>query len=119
MPSLRKLDSQRLDFGQTFCDLARVTLVLFRRRALGERLGRKSAWARVRKSSQKEAAGAADAGLMQIEWSEEEVFKLAESGAAWRAIERPKSHAIRSIRRRSLIERLVHLSPIPLSPKWL
>jgi hypothetical protein len=32
--------------------------------------------ARVRKSRQKEAAGAADAGLMQIEWSEGEVLKL-------------------------------------------
>jgi hypothetical protein len=36
--------------------------------------------ARVRKSRQKEAAGAADAGLMQIEWSEAEVLKLAEVG---------------------------------------
>jgi hypothetical protein len=35
--------------------------------------------ARVRKSRQKEAAGAADADLMQIEWSENEVLKLAES----------------------------------------
>ena len=33
--------------------------------------------ARVRKSRQKEAAGAADAGLMQIECSEGEVLKLA------------------------------------------
>ena len=32
--------------------------------------------ARVRKSRQKEAAGAADAGFMQIEWSEGEVLKL-------------------------------------------
>jgi hypothetical protein len=32
--------------------------------------------ARVRKSRQKEAAGAADAGLMQIEWSEGEGLKL-------------------------------------------
>ncbi len=32
---------------------------------------------RVRKSRQKEAAGAADAGLMEIEWSEGEVLKLA------------------------------------------
>jgi hypothetical protein len=30
----------------------------------------------VRQSRQKEAAGAADAGLMQIEWSEGEVLKL-------------------------------------------
>jgi hypothetical protein len=36
--------------------------------------------ARVRKSRQKEAAGAADAGLMQIEWGEGEVLKLAEVG---------------------------------------
>jgi hypothetical protein len=36
--------------------------------------------ARVRKSRQKEAAGAADAGLMQIEWSEGEVLKLAGIG---------------------------------------
>jgi hypothetical protein len=34
---------------------------------------------RVRKSRQKEAAGPADAGLMQIEWSEGEMLKLAES----------------------------------------
>ena len=33
--------------------------------------------ARVRKSGQKEAAGTADAGLMQIEWSAGEVLKLA------------------------------------------
>jgi hypothetical protein len=33
MPSLRKLDIQRIDFRQTFCDRARVTLVLYRRRA--------------------------------------------------------------------------------------
>ena len=32
---------------------------------------------RVRKSRQKEAAGAADAGLMQIEWSERGVEKFA------------------------------------------
>ena len=36
--------------------------------------------ARVRKSRQKEAAGTADAGLMQIEWSEGEVLKLAGVG---------------------------------------
>ena len=36
--------------------------------------------ARVRKSRQKEAAGAGDAGLMQIEWSKEEVLKLAGVG---------------------------------------
>jgi len=37
---------------------------------------------RVRKSRQKEAAGAADAGLMQIEWGGGEVLKLAEVGTA-------------------------------------
>jgi hypothetical protein len=36
--------------------------------------------ARVRKSRQKEAAGAADAVLMHIEWSEAEVLKLAGVG---------------------------------------
>jgi hypothetical protein len=36
--------------------------------------------ARVRKSRQKEAAGAADAVLMQIEWSEGEVLKSAGVG---------------------------------------
>jgi len=36
--------------------------------------------ARVRKSRQKEAAGAADAGHMQIEWSEGEGLKLAGVG---------------------------------------
>lgn len=36
--------------------------------------------ARVRKSRQKEAAGRADAGLMQIEWSEGGVLKLAGVG---------------------------------------
>ena len=51
--------------------------MLFRRRALGERCGAEQEdRARVRKSRQKEAAGAADAGLMQIEWSEGEVLKL-------------------------------------------
>jgi hypothetical protein len=54
-----------------------MTLVLFRRRALGELSGAEHEdGARVRKSRQKEAAGAADAGLMQIEWSEGEVLKL-------------------------------------------
>ena len=53
------------------CDSRRMTLVLFRTRRRDEcfeaegRCGR-----RVRKSRQKEAAGAAGAGLMQIEWSE-------------------------------------------------
>jgi hypothetical protein len=32
------------------------------------------------KAVRREAAGAADAGLMQIEWSEEEVLKLAGVG---------------------------------------
>jgi hypothetical protein len=40
----------------------------------------RKAGARVRKSRQKEAAGAADADLMQIEWSEAEVLKLAGDG---------------------------------------
>ena len=62
-------------------DRVRVTLVLFRRRALGDLSGAKQRiGARVRKSRQKEAAGAADAGLMQIEWGEGEVLKLAEVG---------------------------------------
>jgi hypothetical protein len=55
-----------------------MTLVLFRRRALGEQCGAEQRWgARVRKSRQKEAAGAADAVLMQIEWSEAEGLKSA------------------------------------------
>ncbi|MGC2473418.1 MAG: hypothetical protein WA485_03725 [Candidatus Sulfotelmatobacter sp.] len=37
---------------------------------------------RVRKSRQKEAAGATDAGLMQIEWSEAEGLELAGVGKA-------------------------------------
>ena len=58
-----------------------MTLVLFRRRALGELSGAEQRiGARVRKSRQKEAAGAADAGHMQIEWSEGEVLKLAGVG---------------------------------------
>jgi hypothetical protein len=50
--------------------LGRVTLVLFRRRRRDacSRL-REGVRRRVRKSRQKEAAGAADAVLMQIEWS--------------------------------------------------
>jgi hypothetical protein len=51
--------------------------VLFRRRALGGQSGAEPRiGARVRKSRQKEAAGVADAGLMQIEWCEAEVLKL-------------------------------------------
>jgi len=48
-----------------------MTLVLFRTRRRDEcsRL-QESVGRRVRKSRQKEAAGAADAGLMQIEWGE-------------------------------------------------
>jgi hypothetical protein len=50
----------------------RMTLVLFRTRRRDEwsRL-REGARRRVRKSRQKEAAGVADAGLMQIEWNEQ------------------------------------------------
>src|SRR6185312_12865970 len=56
---------------------ARITLVLFRTRRRDEcaRL-KEGVRRRVRKSRQKEAAGAADAGLMQIECSEAEVLKL-------------------------------------------
>jgi hypothetical protein len=51
------------------------------RRALGEQSGAEQrVGARVRKSRQKEAAGAADAVLMQIEWSEGEVLKSAGVG---------------------------------------
>ena len=52
--------------------------MLFRRRARGEQSGaEQKVGARVRKRRQKEAGGAADAGLMQIEWSEGEVLGLA------------------------------------------
>ncbi len=44
------------------------------------RVERNRIGARVRKSRQKEAAGAADAGLMQIEWSGGEVLKWAGVG---------------------------------------
>jgi hypothetical protein len=57
-------------------DSGRITLVLFRgapRCALGVE---PNVRARVRKSRQQEAAGAADAGLMQIERSEGEMLKL-------------------------------------------
>jgi hypothetical protein len=58
-----------------------MTLVLFRRCALGEQSGaEQNVGARVRKSRQKEAAGEADAGLMQIEWSKGEVLNLAGVG---------------------------------------
>ena len=49
----------------------RITLVLFRTRRWDECSRLKEGLRhRVRKSRQKEAAGAADAGVMQIEWSE-------------------------------------------------
>ncbi len=55
--------------------------MLFRRRARDELVGaEQKIGARVRKSRQKEAAGAADAGLMQIEWSKGEVLKLTAVG---------------------------------------
>jgi hypothetical protein len=60
-----------------------MTLVLFRTRGRDECskfIG--GVRRRVRKSRQKEAAGAADAGLMQIEWSEAEGLKLAGVGKA-------------------------------------
>ena len=58
-----------------------ITLVLFRRRARDELVGaEQKIGARVRKSRQKEAAAAADAGLMQIEWSKGEVLKLTAVG---------------------------------------
>ncbi len=50
---------------------SRMTLVLFRTRRRDERLSLKEGVRRrVRKSRQKEAIRAADAGLMQIEWDE-------------------------------------------------
>ena len=57
-------------FGSRGFHYGRVTLVLFRTRRRDEcsRL-KEGVRRRVRKSRQKEAAGAADAGLMQIEWS--------------------------------------------------
>ena len=49
-----------------------MTLVLFRMRRRDEYSRvKKGVRRRVRKSRKKEAAGAADAGLMQIEWSEQ------------------------------------------------
>src|ERR1700693_1377629 len=62
---------------------------------------------RVRKSRQKEAAGAADAGLMQIEWSEGEGLQLA--GASTEAEEgaREGVEARIDIRRRCDREREV------------
>lgn len=65
----------------SWVDCSRMTLVLFRRCALGELSGAEQRiGARVRRSRQKEAAGAADAGFVHIEWSEGEVLKLAEVG---------------------------------------
>ena len=52
--------------------------MLFRTRRRMSVQGRKKCEAsRSKKPSEKEAAGAADAGLMQIEWSETEGLKLA------------------------------------------
>jgi hypothetical protein len=57
--------------GCFFRDSGRVTLVLFRMRRRDECLRlEKNVGCRVRKSRQKEAADAVDAGLMQFEWSE-------------------------------------------------
>ena len=70
---------QRLDrFSVEILDSGRVTLVLFRTRRWDEcsRL-KEGVRGRVRKSRQKEAAGAAGAVLMQIEWSEAEGLELA------------------------------------------
>jgi hypothetical protein len=63
MRSLSLKDSKIPDYGW-------ITLVLFRTRRRDEcsRL-KEGVRRRVRKSRQKEAAGAADAVLMQIEWS--------------------------------------------------
>jgi hypothetical protein len=70
-------------FALQFQNISKLTFIALRpqRRALGELSGAEQ-WvgARVRKSRQKEAAGAADAGVMQIEWSEGEVLKLAGVG---------------------------------------
>ena len=65
-----------------------MTLVLFRTRRRDEcsRL-KEGVRRRVRKSRQKEAAGAADAVLMQIEWSERGLLKL--SGCSMSAAEEP------------------------------
>ena len=60
-------------FAMSNFSCARVTLALFRTRRRDECSSLKEGMRRrVRKSRQKEAAGAADAGLMQIEWSEAE-----------------------------------------------
>jgi hypothetical protein len=55
-----------------------MTLVLYRRRALGERCGAEQRIGRAfdKAVRRKPLAGAADAGLMQIEWSEGEGLKL-------------------------------------------
>jgi hypothetical protein len=64
--------------------------VLFRRRARGEQSGAgQKVGVRVRKSRQKEAAGAADACVMQIEWSEKKLLQLAGVGTK---AEEPDSH---------------------------
>jgi len=55
---------------------ARVTLVLSRTRRRDEcAMLKEGVRRRVRKSRQKEAGGAADAGLMQIEWTERGVLQ--------------------------------------------
>jgi hypothetical protein len=60
-------------------DSGRITLVLFYASAFSDTTpggvlkAARSVRRRVRKSRQKEAAGAADAGFMQIEWSERRV----------------------------------------------
>jgi hypothetical protein len=70
-----RVSQAKLLFGRVRS--GRITLVLFRTRRRDEcsRL-KESVRRRVRKSRQKEAAGAADAGPMQIEWSEAEGLKL-------------------------------------------
>ena len=89
----RSLLQEKELLSRDFWSSSRMTLVLFRTRRRDEcsRL-KKGVRRRVRKSRQKEAAGAADAGLMQIEWREGGVEKLAgvvkagrgEAGAAVR-----------------------------------
>jgi hypothetical protein len=55
---------------------ARVTRVLFRRPASLSAGGEWKVWGARSNSPQKEAAGAADAGLMQIEWGAANGLKL-------------------------------------------
>jgi len=67
---MRSLQQPILDESAVRTDCGRMTLVLFRTRRRDEcsRL-KEGVRRRVRKSRQKEAAGAAGAVLMQIEWS--------------------------------------------------